>query len=284
MQKDIEKRQNEKRMLDMQYAARIFGNRAENSNYFVWIFCILGTAISIWGNNSNCVLKICLIFVEIGAFLSQVLLGQNTKRFSECRKAFDRYVLFDEKYEITESLFICIQKVVKRKDYQIQITHNGKDCPPGVKDWYSFSSGPINDDSCSIIDCQRQNNFWTRIMIKWRTVIVITIGLVVTIALLVEMKRGHLKVLFCVVGGISLLLKCFERIWMNMKYLKLIDYIEGAADNLLYHGNMAQIENVQNKIDELRSIPVFALNSIHKKTAKYYSQMYDELCKRRFSR
>lgn len=281
MQKDINTRQNEKNILDLQYAARIFCNRAEKANYFIWFLCIAATIISLFADNAKQIIMLISIVIEVLALSMQNYMDQNAKRFSECRRLFDKYVLFNEREEISDKLSESIRKAKNRKDYQEQITHNGNDATPGVKDWYTFKKEFSDGDRETIIECQRQNGFWTGKMSKWKMIITVIIGIVLFFVLWYEIQKHQLKVLPCLVGVVALVMKLIERVLVNLKYIKAFEKIEGATENTRLNGNDEQIRAVQSRIDELRSIPVFGINFVHKNLANYYTNLYDEIQKSR---
>lgn len=76
-------------------------------------------------------------------------------------------------------------------------------------------------------------------------------------------------------------MKLIERVLVNLIYIKAFEKIEGASENTRLNGNDEQVRAVQSSIDELRSIPVFGINFVHKSLANYYTDLYDEIQKSR---
>lgn len=206
-----------------------------------------------------------------GLLLGRATLSQKNNWTDDSKRIFIIYPKLSE----------SIRKAKNRKDYQEQITHNGNDATPGVKDWYTFKKEFSDGDRETIIECQRQNGFWTGKMSKWKMIITVIIGIVLFFVLWYEIQKHQLKVLPCLVGVVALVMKLIERVLVNLKYIKAFEKIEGATENTRLNGNDEQIRAVQSRIDELRSIPVFGINFVHKNLANYYTNLYDEIQKSR---
>ena len=201
--------------------------------------------------------------------------------FSILRNTFDRYVLFDETYSLEDEIALYIENITQKKDYQIQIQHSGKDDPPGVKNWYDFSENLNLDNNELILECQKQNGIWTKKLLKYKILITVIVCLVVVFILKCIVAMKKLNGIYILFGTIALILKFIERIYLHYKYLRMIPKIEGAIESASIHGNTEQIEYVQKCFENLRDIPVFGINVVHKVLAKKYSNMYQNIQQRR---
>lgn len=83
----------------------------------VWILCIFATLLSLLIVNENNISMGCSIIIEIMAFVFQLLMDRDASLFSEFRKCFDRYVLFDDTYNFNDKTAACLNAVIYRKDY-----------------------------------------------------------------------------------------------------------------------------------------------------------------------
>lgn len=277
MQQEIKRKQNEPQMLCIQFAAKVYCNKAEKLNYLVWILCISATLLSLLIVNENNISMGCSIIIEIMAFVFQLLMDRDASLFSEFRKCFDRYVLFDETYNFNDKTVACLNAVIRREDYQVQITNNGHDTPPGVKDWYEFSVDYNGNEMDTILECQRQNGYWTKKLMQIKQLITLFIGAIIVILIICVIKVRKIDHIHALVGLIALILKFIERIWMNYKYSRMIPEIDGALKSASLHGNKEQALFVQDCIENLREMPIFGMNIIHKIFAKKYSNEYHNI-------
>lgn len=281
MQRDIQKRQNEPQMLDIQFAAKVYCNKAEKLNYFVWCLCVLAALISLLVESESNVTLAFSIAIEVMAFILQFFMDKNASLFSDFRKSFDRYVLFNDTYNFDDRTTAHLVAATRRKDYQIEISNNGQDTPPGVKDWYEFGVDCDTDGMNAIIECQRQNGYWTIKMMHWKQIVTIFVGTITAFIFLSIIKVKKLGYIYSLAGLLALILKFIERVWKHYKYSRMIPKIEGALESASIHGNTEQILCVQNYIENLREIPIFGMDIIHKLSAKKYSKEYRNIQQRR---
>lgn len=281
MQQEVEKKQNEPQMLDIQYAAKVYCNKAEKLNYLVWFLCVIAALMSLIIEDENYISMTLTIAIEVMAFIFQGLMEKYAYLFSEFRKTFDRYVLFDETYNFNDKIASCLDAVTHRKDYQIQIRNCGQDIPPGVRDWYEFGVNLDNDENVVIIECQKQNGYWTKKMMRLRLLITICVGIIIVSTILSTIAVKQISYIYSLTGLIALILKLIERTLLNYKYLRMIPKIEGALESASLHGNREQVMCVQTNIESLREMPVFGMNVIHKVFANRFSRKYQNIQQRR---
>ena len=107
-----------------------------------------------------------------------------------------------------------------------------------------------------------------------KQLITLFIGAIIVILILCVIKVRRIDHIHALVGLIALILKFIERIWMNYKYSRMIPEIEGALKSASLNGNKEQVLFVQDCIENLREMPIFGMNIIHKIFAKKYSNEY----------
>lgn len=277
MQQKIKEKQNEIQMLNIQFAAKIYCNKAEKLNYLVWILSLLAALLSLLIENENYISIFVSVIIEVMAFVFQGLMDRNTSLFSEYRRCFDRYVLFDETYNFDDKMAFYLNAAIRRKDYQVQIANNGHDTPPGVKDWYEFSVNYDNNEMSAIIECQKQNKHWTGKLMQIKQGITLVVGIIATFLIIRVIKARKIRFIYVIAGLIALILKFIERVRINYKYFRMIPKIDGAIESASLHGNTDQVLYVQECIEKLRELPVFGMNVIHKIFAKRFSDEYNNI-------
>lgn len=278
----IEKRQNEDRMLRYQYTSRSYYNRAETLNDLVWVCCIISWLTIFlpdsfaWGTFFIAV----PFFVDIIAAILNWRMTVNVSLASALRKYFDAYVLGFNTDQFTEpevqeleELSIKSEKHSPEKSKE-QMTHTGRDNPPGIRNWYEFSQ-PLSEQD-AIYECQKQNCWWNKKITRERiirTIIGLSVLLPLAIFLFIETKTGILLVIFSSGGLIT---KCTERLVANGRYYMLSLKIDGALDVLINSRSDENIKKLQAQIDTRRAMPVLERNRIHKCHAKEYSELYHD--------
>lgn len=85
------------------------------------------------------------------------------------------------------------------------------------------------------------------------------------------LNRSILTTLLCSSG---IILKLFERLNENIKYIQVSLQIDGSKETIEIKPEEKYVEHLQSLIDERRGINVLELNSIHKKVAAKLSALY----------
>lgn len=282
--KEIQSRQNEKMLLQCQYASRYYFNRGEFFNYTVWGLCLLSSFTEFFPDNSMLFTLVIPLCLEITAFVFNGIMTNSVKKAAKLRAYFDAYVLSLDyarynSYDIREVKEI-IKKVVKRKsrECQIQISHTGKDNPPGVLNWYELNSNILDENSQ--YECQSQNCWWNDKLFKGRvTVLAILIIFVVSIYFILYLMTNdsfkRKSYIFLCSGGI--VVKGLERLYYNFKYYKLSIKIDGIKELLVNSRDEQQINKLQEMLNERRTMPVFEMNKLHRCLAKRLSELQSQI-------
>ena len=281
---EINKRQNEKMLLECQFAARYYFNCGEKLNYCVWGACVL-SALVVFLPNAPQFIKLGIpLSLELTALVFSYFIGSSVKKAAKLRAYFDAYVLDLDycRYSDYDKRIIkeIVARVVKRRgtECQIQISHTGRDKPPGVLNWYELNSNVTDDNSQ--YQCQMQNCWWNQQLFKGRILVTCIFGLII-IAIYVSLILISNETLiggFCTFicsGG--LIAKFGERSYLNYKYYKLSVKIEGVEELLSLSKDAQQIQKLQEMLNERREMPVFEMNKMHECFAKKLSELQDQI-------
>ncbi len=280
--REIQNRQNEERYLKIQYAARACFNAAENYNFFAWIACVI-SAFSIflpskWHMFIFNGIPFALDFI---AAIFCVLTQKNVHWGARLRKYFDANVIGinpdqfskSEKQSImekSESVFST-----HAHDGLIQTRNTGHDNPPGVKDWYEFST-PLNGVYAQF-ECQKQNIWWDEKMSRRKIPRILFAGILIAAIFGLTMHMLNRSIFTTILCSSGLILKTFERLYENVKYIRISLRIEDSKQTIEVRPEKEHIEYLQSLIDERRSINVLESNNIHRKDAAKLSELYSRV-------
>lgn len=222
---EIQKRQNEMRFLKIQYAARVCFNAAEKYNHFAWFACIV-SAFSIFLPNTwhTFILNGVPFVFDFVAAIFYALTRKNVCLGARLRKYFDANVIginpgqFSKSEE--QSVIEKAESVFSMHPYDglIQTSNTGHDTPPGVKDWYEFST-PLNAVDAQF-ECQKQNIWWNKKMSRRKIPITLLAGICVIAAFGFSMHILNRSVLNTFLCSSGIVLKILERLYENIKYIQ----------------------------------------------------------------
>lgn len=278
---EIQTRQNEMKFLKIQYAARRCFNAAENYNYFAWLACIV-SAFSIFlpdAWHTFIVNGIPFIFDFVAAIFC-ALTQKNVYWAAYLRKYFDANVIGINPGQFSKSEEQNILEKAETvfsahsHDGLIQIRNTGHDVPPGVKDWYEFST-PLNAVEAQF-ECQKQNIWWNKKMSQRKIPITIFVGISIIAGFGFSMHILNRSILTTLLCSSGIILKLFERVYENIKYIQVSLQIDGSKETIEIQPEEKYVEHLQSLIDERRGINVLELNSIHKKVAAKLSALYSK--------
>ena len=159
-------------------------------------------------------------------------------------------------------------------DGLIQIRNTGHDVPPGVKDWYEFST-PLNAVEAQF-ECQKQNIWWNKKMSQRKIPITIFAGISIIAGFGFSMHILNRSILTTLLCSSGIILKLFERVYENTEYIQVSLQIDGSKETIEIQPEEKYVEHLQSLIDERRGINVLELNSIHKKVAAKLSALYSK--------
>ncbi len=277
----ISNRQNEDLLLKIQYASRRYFNSAEKINYVSWGLCIASAVMIFVPDSASKVIGMGIpALLEVFAFIIACIFNRMLKNAAALRNYFDSHVLM-----ICEDNYTDIRKQKLReialnayhkhkKEADINIHNTGRDKPPGVKDWYEFKNTAA--DIQAQFECQKQNIWWNKKMVKNRMIILPIIWFILIslfVAMFVLFKSDVLSIIVCAIG---IIVKIAERIFEHYHYHEISIKIEAIQSHAERELTTEVIKELQELIDERREIPVLEINIIHKLKAKQYTSSYEE--------
>ena len=276
----IQERQNEEKSLKVQYAARTCFNCAEKYNHWAWVACLV-SAFSIFlpSSWSMYITNGIPFIADIAAVIFSGVTFHKVKWASKLRKYFDSYVLGTNLNQFSETVLREIREETEKiylrnqSDAAVQMPNTGKDSPPGVRDWYVFSG--FYEGIEAQFECQRQNTWWNEKMFKKRMIMTsVAIVLVGLVFLLLTLNSNMLNIILCSAG---IIIKIFERLVENYRYISTSRLIDGAQKIVEVHPTEEGIIQLQSYIDQRRSINVLEIGWLHKKYANKISKIYEIL-------
>ena len=275
LQERIFRRQNDEDMLKCQYVARHSFNLAETFSTLAFFFSMLSIFCVFV---PDCILL--PLALDALSILFYFLMGKSVSIAALLRNYFDETVLGLSINRPQSELRKIQEYIVKytsknKAEYQRQITHTGRDVPPGVKDWYEFSKD--YEDSEVVFECQKQNQWWNKKMTQQRmiTYLAIVLACIVAIALIhFYLQVSHLLIAVCF--GSAIITFC-DRIYENVLYLRLSMKISDYCEAYSSSRDDDQIRALQKLIENRRELRVVEINYIHKKISKWLSEQYAEI-------
>lgn len=276
----INNRQNEDQYLKMQYAARKCYNVAEKINYLSWGFCILAALmIFVPDSTTNFITLGIPVLLEIAAFATAIIFNNKVKNAADLRNHFDSHVLMINEGEYTDSEKSTLRELALNiyqnnlAEAEISIRNTGRDNPPGVRNWYEFKRNVQGINSQ--YECQKQNIWWNKKMIKNRLVwfpVIFVILLAAFVLMFVLFESDILSIIACSIG---IIIKTAERIIEHYNYHVISIQIETIKNHIENKLTTENINDLQSLINKRRSIPVLEINRIHKTKAKKFSESYE---------
>ena len=273
---EVKRRQNEERLLKIQYAARVHYNKALRELGCGWILCILTLAFSLMPDSlPYWILNGIPFLLDLAVWAVIRSVGENVRKASGLREYFDDYVLqlpsksartqVEDINELSERLY---QK--NKEQARIQIAHNAHDNPPGVRDWYEITDQQIGEELQ--LECQKQNVWWNSKLTKCRICITACIAVVVImIFLTLCLECGVIRTIICSAG---LLVQIADRMCENIKYLRISSEIDGALKVVEIQPTETAVAELQDLINKRRGIVVLELDAVHGKNAGKWSNVY----------
>ncbi len=267
--------------MKIQYASRRYFNSAEKVNYVSWLLCIVSAIMIFVPDSASKFISLGIpALLEALAFITAYVFNNKLKNAASLRNYFDSYVLMIgedsytdiSKQKLREIALTAYNK--HKKEADIHIHNTGRDKPPGVRNWYEFKNTVA--DLQAQFECQKQNIWWNKKMVKNRMIILPIILFILVsffVAMFVLFKSDALSIIVCAIG---IILKVIERIIEHYSYHKISIKIEAIQNHAERELTDETVKELQELINERREIPVLEINIIHKLKAKQYSSSYEE--------
>lgn len=268
-------------MLQYQFAARYNFNKAEKINSALWIISIMTALVAFIPTLEDASWFVPVpIFIDFIVIILCFVCNNAVKNAADIRAIFDDYVLGLNSLNISKERKSQINEIVRKTikihhtEAQIQMNNTGNDTPPGVKDWYEFPDEI--DIQSPILFCQRQNIWWTNKMmfIKCALFLIEAIILIVFVSIIVFLSDiTSFEKAICIVG---FMIKTIDRVFNIIRYciccLKTIGAIEVQDRNC----SKDTLVKIQERIDNMRAIPILGKNKCHQKLANKLSKCFKE--------
>lgn len=282
LQKEIEKRQNEEKMLKCQFAARYYFNAAElwrRCGFWCSFLSVLMFLVP-WVDGVSAERAAIILPCVLDGLLAVSILAvnNNVRKGALLRNYFDRVVFgFSVDRYDTREISELVQRAVSHKPKKcgLQILHTSEDRLPGVRNWYKFSQK--YSDHEVIFECQKQNQWWTKRMVLMKITVYLLLFLAVIIAgiaVVCLLQINLFRVLACLLG---LIIAFGDGLVNEVKGLLALVEIKGCIEALNISHSRKQIEMLQRKIEERRKLPVLEINFVHRLRSRKLSMRYDEI-------
>lgn len=265
---DLGKRQNEEKMLMLQYSARCNFNRAEVMYDLSWILPILNIVLAniptIKSHLGNGLVIISAV-ITVAVIVLKTFVNKFTMIAAGTRQLFD-YELFSFEKPSTFaginandiSAKASEERQRNNKKYQNQIGHTGRDKEHGVKDWYRID--PSWDEKTAIHKCQQQNPvFDKKLSLIISAVFYAILALCIIIVIVLNLNTTVHDLILSGCSIIPLLTKIVETLWNIQKLNQII----GIEDERLSSLDSSLIR-AQEKIDERRRFAFIIPNFSYK--------------------
>lgn len=270
MNKEFYKKQNNKKMLELQYFARHCYNKAESyfilSIFFITINVLLGSLQDNFEKIAilRAILNILWLLIEIRA-------SNFIKKGAVARELFDAELFEFKRPENAELIYKNAHEisVLGGENAKKQMSNTGKDNPPGVKNWYDKYN--VKDKNELIFKCQKENIYWDeKIMLIDKMAWLILLAIISFFYLFTKRNETLIHFLISLTSIIEILIKICGIVCNYVKYennMKLEKY------NIIKMEKANTItENELNELQELikirRNLNLIPFNSIHRLFSK----------------
>lgn len=282
---DISVKQNEPSLLKYQFGARYCYDRADSLNKLIFslLVSMLLLDILFYYFNLNILLQLIItIIIVLSQFLANIYISKYLQMGLYYKSKFD-YSLFEmelptfNKKLIYEEYLINLEKVNKKK-FITQISNNGEDIPPGVKDWYSLDDNTKTLGEATLY-CMKENFNYSE---KISKVSLITLIFTLSIAIFIGtifLHINHTLFIIFFIQFASVLYQLGLLLFNEIKYLLILYKIKCCIEfNIVL--NASQLLLIQEYTDEYRSINRITSKNFHMKNSKRIHETYKELKKR----
>lgn len=281
---EIQRRQNSDAMLDCQYAARVYFNRAEYVGYCAFIVSVFSALCTFLPDTFSAIYIVIPILIDLIACAIQFYSTSIQKKAALLRNYFDavvlgiresNYTLEDVRY-IREIVIHTINK--DPESHQTQIRNTGVDSPPGVRNWYNLSFDENNTNA--VFECQKQNYRWTDKLARKR--LLISCGAIVAIIIICisSVCLFHLSPTKWIPCFFALIWNQLSNGINAYRHYRIMHEICTIVKMPDIENSPLQIEHLQNKIEKLREIPILEINAIHNRYNKKWEDLYIQIIRK----
>lgn len=266
MWEEINKKQNEDKMLELQYYARKQYNKSVTISEINIAVILISIILEILNINNIYISGLLFIIFLVLEFLTNKCI----KNAAKARNIFDA-ILF--KFNIPEDYDKIREKAYRicsknKRDFEIQKNNTGTDNPPGLKDWYTKNDGKnINE---IILKCQIENTRWDKEITNIDLKVFFTIlFILLCVGVIKYFNRPLQELIKCLFVTIQLIWEIIKRVKFYYDYNKNLSNRECLINEFSNNRvNKNNLKSLQKLIEERRNLNLVPLNSIHKKVSK----------------
>lgn len=263
MWEEINRKQNEEEMLQLQYYSRKLYNNSTRVFIFKIIVLIINIILAVIDKETY---FLSTIFFIIFALL-EMLEIKCVKKAAKARNLFDQ-ILFEFKIpkdnkKVKERAY----KLCKRyeNDYYAQRKNTGTDEPPGLRNWYTKNNGKNKNEI--IFKCQIENTKWDKKITCIDFIFfLVTLAIVIFICVFKYYNKTVSELILGILPGFELIYEIGKRLYLYYQYnnnlIKRKCLIEEFSDNKIQRKNL---DSLQSLIEERRELDLVPLNFIHKR-------------------
>ena len=257
--------QNQEEMLQLQYYARYLYNSAESLYIFKVVNLILNCILAV--TNAPALIIIIATITVLGI---NWLINCCINRAAEAREIFDCELFGFEQPKNTidikrKAYNLCCRK---NKNYKVQKANNGKDNPPGVRDWYTCIKG--NSRKEDILNCQIENTKWDEKIMK--IYLFILLGIIMLSILVYLVINYHNTIEEMLKAGaiiIEIICEFINTVFNFKKYNDNLALRKNKIDEIDSNNiNDKDLLRLQSFIYERRKIKIIPFNLIHSVISK----------------
>lgn len=241
-------RQNEMKSLEIQAAARLLYNRADNIDMIQWIIVIALPVLKFFFLQ-NIFLNYVMIIWFFASFVLDYYIERYTDAAAELKKDFDYYVYGWNTKLLEKSIHISKTYKARNKEFFKKQTQNsGVNEPGGVKDWYTTVAKDMHKEE-AIRAAMKENIYFDERINKFAYWFIgIFIAILILALAISEMT------LYEVLFGLFVTFASFaKKIYSTFLNLKRVSMINSNIENLL-HSKDTNLVYLQSEIDKKRSI------------------------------
>ena len=261
MWEEINEKQNQDKMLELQFYSRKLYNRA-NILFLVKIIVLIINAI-LAVININAIL---VVILSTASAILHCLEKICIKNAASAREIFDAILFgFDipKEYEkIRENAYKICSK--HDKEFKKQKSNTGEDKPAGVKNWYTENSGKTRNEI--IFNCQVENTKWDEEITKINSIIFWSIiSILFLIYIILRYKDSVIDFILGIILSFELVIQIISIFLEYRKYNKnLIERKKKKKKMKSKRITRKELISLQELIKERRNLKLVPFNSIHK--------------------
>ena len=266
MWEEINQKQNEDKMLELQYYARKQYNKSVILSEINIAVILISIILEILNMNNIYISGLLFIIFLILEFL----INKCIKDAAKARNIFDdilfKFNIPEDYDKIKEKAYrICLKN---KRDFEMQKRNTGTDNPPGLKDWYTKNDGKNMNEI--ILKCQIENTRWDKEITNIDLRVFLTILFVlVCVGVIKYFNKPLHELIKCLFVTIQLVWEIIKRIKFYYDYNKNLSnrecLIKEFSNNRVSKNNLISLQKL---IEERRKLNLVPLNSIHNKISK----------------